>query len=162
MRKFLLIFLCFIFLCANAQTLKATISKDIIPRGFFGSWGVISKLEESNNPTIFNYESRDIWTLSGYQNILVLENLQSGARSEIEIKEKPKDGKTLKFEREKIVENGSKKTIYKETVEFTLLGNNFSGTDSFKVERYENNKYIKTDEAKYLVAGIRISGTLGK
>ena len=56
-----------------------------------------------------------------------------------------------------ILKDGKK--IYIETVEFTLLGNNFSGTDDFIIEHYnEENKLIKKDEARYSVAGVRISG----
>ncbi len=149
-----------LFFVVNAQVLKGGVSEDYIPKGFFGSWGVISKLNNSNNPVIFNYESRDIWTLSGYGNVLVLENLESGARSEITIKDKSTDGKTLKFERQKVVQEGGKKVIYKETVSFVLLGNNFSGTDDFVVERYnEQNQFVKKDCAKYSISGVRISGT---
>ena len=75
MKKTLLVFLCFLQFSAFSFTLKGSVSEDYIPEGFFGSWGVISKLNTSNTPTMFNYESRDIWTLSGYSNILFLENL---------------------------------------------------------------------------------------
>ena len=144
---------------ANAQILKGGVSEDYIPQGFFGSWGVISKLDSSNNPSMFNKESRDIWTLSGYDNVLILENLQSGAKSEIVIKEKNKDNSTLKFERKKIVNNESEKIIYKEIVQFNLYGNHFSGTDDFVVEKYnKNNKLIEKNEAMYIVSGVRISG----
>ena len=127
---------------------------------FFCLFCVISKLDSSNNPTLFNYQSRDIWTLSGHDNILILQNLESGARSEITVKDKSKDNRTLKFEREKVVENkDSTKIIYREIVQFMLLGNNFSGTDKFIVEKYdENNTLIKKDEAKYVVEGVKISG----
>lgn len=160
MRKILLVFLSFVFLCAHAQLLKGGVSEEYIPQGFFGSWGVISKLDSSNNPTLFNYQSRDIWTLSGHDNILILQNLESGARSEITLKDKSKDNRTLKFEREKVVENkDSTKIIYREIVQFMLLGNNFSGTDKFIVEKYdEHNTLIKKDEAKYVVEGVKISG----
>ena len=67
--------------------LKGGVVEEYIPEGFFGSWAVISKLESSNNPMYFNYESRDIWTLSGYDNVLILENLQSGAWGKIIVKE---------------------------------------------------------------------------
>jgi len=156
MRKIFFIFICFLFLGVQANTLKGGVTQEYIPEGFFGSWGVISKLNSSNNPNIFNYESRDIWMLSGHDNILILENLESGAKSEIEIKTKSLDGKTLKFShmREEIKNN--KKIIYKETVQFTLLGNNFSGTDDYIIERYnENNDIIKKDIANYSVAGVR-------
>ena len=85
MKKILLILLSLFFISAQAQTLHGGVSEDYIPKGFFGSWGVISKLDSSNNPVLFNKESRDIWTLSGYDNILILENLESGAKSEIVI-----------------------------------------------------------------------------
>lgn len=160
MKKIFLILVLFFFVPVNAQTLKGGVSEDYIPKGFFGSWGVISKLNSSNNPTVFNYESRDVWMLSGYGNTLVLENLESGARSEIVIKDKAVDGKTLKFQREKTVQEDGKKVVYKETVSFVLLGNNFTGTDDFTVERYNNeNVLVKKDSARYAIAGVRISGT---
>ena len=160
MKKIFLILVLFFFVSVNAQTLKGGVSEDYIPKGFFGSWGVISKLNSSNNPAVFNYESRDVWMLSGYGNTLVLENLESGARSEIVIKDKTVDGKTLKFQREKTVEESGKKVVYKETVSFVLLGNNFTGTDDFTVERYNtDNVLVKKDSARYAIAGVRISGT---
>ena len=160
MKKIVLIVFSFVFLAANAQgLLKGNVSEEYIPKGFFGSWGVISKLNSSNNPTMFNYESRDIWTLSGYSDTLILENLQSGAHSEIKIKDKTKDNRTLEFERQKTVSKNGTKTVYKETVKFTLLGNNFTGTDNFVVETYdENNKLLSKNQASYSVAGVKISG----
>lgn len=141
-----------------AQPLKGGVSEEYVPKGFYGSWGVISKLKKSTNPTMFNYESRDIWVLSGYGDVLILENLESGAHSEIEIKEKNKDGKTLKFHRQKIVDKGNTKIIYKETVSFVLSGKNFSGSDSFIVEQYQNDELKSTDSAQYEVEGVKISG----
>ena len=97
--------------------------------------------------------------LSGYSNILILENLESGAYSEITIKDKILDGKTLKFEREKTVKKSDKKTIYKETVSFTLNKNNFKGEDNFIVENYDkDNKLIEKNYANYTISGVRISG----
>lgn len=159
MKKIFLILISMLFLTVNADVLKGGVSEEYIPKGFFGSWGVISKMNSSNNPIAFNQESRDIWNLSGYDNTLILENLESGAHSEIKIKEKISDNRTLKFSRQKEVKTSNGKKIYKETVEFTLLGNNFSGTDDFIIEHYnEENKLIKKDEARYSVAGVRISG----
>lgn len=165
MRKIILVLISLFFLTSFAQGLKGGVSKDVIPKGFYGTWGVISKLNSTNNPKIFNYESRDIWVLSGYMAsnnscVLVLENMQSGARSEISIKEKSADGKTLKFQKQKEEKEGSGYVLYIEKVEFTLLGNNFSGTDNYIVEHYDSEKNLtKKDEALYIVKGVRISGT---
>ena len=149
-----------LFCFTQAETLRGGVSQDYIPKGFFGSWGVISKLSETDNPRVFNYESRDIWTLSGYSNILILENLESGATSQITIKDKSLDGKTLKFERKKIGQDKGAKVIYREVVEFSLNGNNFSGTDKFTIERFNsNNEPLKKDSALYRIEGVKISGS---
>lgn len=160
MKKIILLLFMFIFLSSNAQTLKGGVSEEYISSGFYGSWGVISKLKNATNLSLFNYESRDIWVLSGYSNILILENLESGAYSQIEIKEKTQDGKTLKFQREKTVNRNDSKIKYIETVKFILNGNNFSGSDDFVVEYYsKDNKFLKKETANYAVEGVRISGT---
>ena len=149
----------FMFLGCIAQPLKAGISEDYIPEGFFGSWGVISKLQKTTKTDMFNYESRDVWMLSGFGNVLILENLETGARSEIWIQNKAIDNKTLKFNRENVVKKNNKKIIYKEIVCFTLNGKMFSGTDDYVVEEYDlNNKLIEKNTANYKVSGTRISG----
>ncbi|MBQ8476303.1 hypothetical protein IJ531_04495 [bacterium] len=159
MRKLFLLLFCFFILSGYCETLKGGVVEEYIPKGFFGSWGVISKLKSATDPLKFNYESKDIWMLSGYSNILILQNLESGAYSEIEIKEKSIEGKTLKFERQKTVNKKEGRQIHKETVEFRLSGKNFSGTDKFIVENYDkNNKFINADSATYSIEGVRISG----
>ena len=145
-------------MCAHGISLKGGVAKEYIPEGFFGSWGVISKMQSSNNPTAFNFESRDIWMLSGHGNILILENLESGAKSEIVVNEKSIDGKTLKFKRTKEVKLKNGRDFYTEIVEFKLQGDAFSGTDIFKIERFnQENKKTKTDEATYIISGVKIS-----
>jgi len=159
MKKIFLILICFSFVFAHAQTLKGGVLEEYIPSGFYGSWGVISKLESSNNPGFFNFESRDVWNLSGHGNILVLENLKSGAYSEIIVKEKTKDGKTLKFNRQKTIKEKENKIIFKEQVSFSLNKNNFSGFDDYTFEKYDkNNKLIEKNIAKYVIKGTKISG----
>lgn len=159
MKKFLLTIFCLLLIHTNAEALKGGVVEEYIPKGFFGSWGVISKLKSATDPMKFNYESRDIWTLSGRGNILILQNLESGAYSEIEIKEKSIEGKTLKFNRQKTIKTKEGLQIQKETVEFKLLGKNFSGTDKFIIENYDkNNNFLKSDNAIFEIQGVRISG----
>lgn len=158
MKKVFLILILFLFSLANSETLKAGISEEYVPEGFYGSWGVISKIQDTTNHAMFNSQSEDIWVLSGYSNVLYLQNLESGAKSQIILKEKSKNN-VLKFEREKVVKKqDNKQTIYKETVEFTLSGNKFSGHDNFIVENWENGKIVKKNSAKYKVSGVKISG----
>ena len=160
MKKILLILFSLLFISVNAEALRGGVTEEYIPEGFFGSWGVISKLNSATTPSMFNYESRDIWMLSGVGNILILENLESGARSEILIREKSLDGKTLRFQREKVVKDSSKKLVYTETVEFILSGNNFKGTDSYTVNQFDlKGNQVKVDKAQYTISGVRISGT---
>lgn len=159
MKKLVLIISILFFMTSNAEVLKAGIEESYVPVGFYGSWGVISKLKTCTNPDMFNFDSRDIWVLSGYGANLVLENLETGARSEIVLKEKNTDGKTLKFERIKTVNNAEQKIVYREIVCFILNGDNFSGSDNFTVEKYsKSGVLISKDSANYRVEGVKIAG----
>lgn len=159
LKKLFLIFILLLFSFCTAETLKAGISEEYVPNGFYGSWGVISKLSECNNYKLFNSESKDVWTLSGYSNVLYLQNLESGAQSQIILKEKSKNN-ALNFQREKVVNKpNNQKIIYKEAVKFVLYDNVFKGNDDFVVEEWQNNKLIKKSSAKYKILGTKISGT---
>ena len=74
MKKAIFVILVLIFntLFASAETLKGGTVYDIVPRGFFGTWHVVSKMQSSNNPKIFNKLSVDIWNLSAMGNVLIL------------------------------------------------------------------------------------------
>jgi len=160
MKKIFLITFLFLFISVSAEVLRGGVYEEYIPKGFFGSWGVISKMKSATNPQKFNYSSKDIWMLSGQGNILILQNLESGAYSEIEIKEKSIEGKTLKFTRQKIVKTKDGKQIQKEMVEFSLNGKNFSGTDKFMLENYDkDNNFKNADSATYEIEGVKISGS---
>lgn len=164
MKKLLFIYVLFILTIgtASAEVLRATVVKDEIPKGFFGTWHVTSKIAETNNAELFNPISVDIWTLGGYGNTLILENVQSGASSSIQVEsQKNLDGKTLKFERVKFDTRGNTKIVQRESPVFTLNGNIFTGYDTYIIERYVNNKLIKKDVVKYKVVGQKISGESG-
>lgn len=157
--KKILILLLFLMLPCGAQTLHGGATYDEIPKGFFGIWHVTSKMENSNNPKIFNKLSVDIWNLSGYGNVLILENAMTGAKSSIQVQpQKSYDGKTLKFMRIKEQKEGKYKVVQKESPEFVLDGGIFRGFDTFIIEKYEDNKLISKDIVKYKVIGQKISG----
>ncbi len=161
MKNFLIIvFAVFIFqFSANAETLRGGASYDEIPKGFFGMWHVTSKMESSNNPSMFNKLSVDIWNLSGAGNVLILENAQTGAKSSIQVSpQKSYDGKTLKFTRIKEEKEGKYRVVQRESPEFVLENNIFRGFDTFIIEKYEDNKLISKDIVKYKVIGQKISG----
>lgn len=157
MKKFAVSFLILLLTSFSfGAPLKGGVEDTYIPKGFYGSWGVISKLRETSNPSLFNYESRDVWTLSGFSNKLILENLESGAYSEILIKEKSLDNKTLNFQREKTTSRNGVKTVFQEKVSFVLNGNNFEGIDSFVIKRYDLiGNHLKTDYANYKCSGVK-------
>lgn len=163
MKKLLIIFiLIFSINCTHAEVLRATVVRDEIPKGFFGTWHVTSKLVETNNSELFNPMSVDIWTLGGYGNTLILENVQSGASSSINVEsQKNLDGKTLKFERVKSNMRGNMKIVQRESPVFTLNGRIFQGFDTYIIERYVNNQLIQKDVVKYKVIGQKISAEDG-
>ena len=162
MKKAIFVILVLIFntLFASAETLKGGTVYDIVPRGFFGTWHVVSKMQSSNNTKIFNKLSVDIWNLSAMGNVLILENAMTGAKSSIQMQPNKGayDGKTLKFQRIKEEKEGRYKYIQRESPEFVLDGNVFRGYDTYIIEKYEDNKLISKDVVKYIVIGQKISG----
>ena len=88
--------------------------------------------------------------------------MPSGASSSIQVEsQKNLDGKTLKFQRVKSDTRGNMKIVQRESPEFRLNGNIFTGYDTYIIERYVNNQLIKKDVVKYKVVGQKISGDLG-
>ena len=162
MKKAIFVILVLIFntLFASAETLKGGTVYDIVPRGFFGTWHVVSKMQSSNNPKIFNKLSVDIWNLSAMGNVLILENAMTGAKSSIQMQPNKGayDGKTLKFQRIKEEKEGRYKYIQRESPEFVLDGNVFRGYDTYIIEKYEDNKLISKDVVKYIEIKKKISG----
>ena len=162
MKRILFILLLFFSInLAQAETLKASASYDEPLKGFFGTWHVTSKIESSNNYSMFNKLSVDIWNLSGMGNVLILENGLTGAKSSIQIEKASDnlDGKKLKFTRTKEYNEGNYKYKHTESPEFVLEGNVFKGYDTFKVEKFDlNGNLLSTYIVKYKVVGQKIAG----
>lgn len=158
---FLFLILFFSVLAVNAETLKGGTSYDELVKGFFGTWHVTSKIESSNNYSMFNKASVDIWNLSGSGNVLFLENGLTGAKSSIYLNEASEDldGKTLKFVRTKEFNQNGYKFKHIESPEFILDGKIFRGYDTFTVEKYSmDGNLISRDVVKYKVVGQKIAG----
>ena len=155
---FLLLFLTVNF--CHAEALKASLSYDETIKSFFGTWHVTSKIESATNYSLFNKLSVDIWNLSGYGNVLILENALTGAKSSIQTTtSEDLDGKHLKFTRIKEFKEGNFKYKHTETPEFTLKGDVFKGFDTFTVEKFDNEGHqISVDVVKYKVVGQKIAG----
>ena len=144
-----------------AETLKGSTSYDAPFKGFFGTWHVTSKIESSNNYSMFNKMSVDIWNLSGSGNVLILENGLTGAISQIKVDNALSnlDGKKLKFTRVKEFESDGFKYKHIEQPEFILDKDIFRGYDTFKVEKYDlKGNLISVDVVKYKVIGQKIAG----
>lgn len=159
MRKifvFILLILC--ALSVRAATLSGGISATDVLGEFYGTWHVTSKVVETNNPAIFNKLSVDIWELSGYGNVLVLTNPDSGATSSISIENKDIKGKTLRFTRVKTENAADLRIVYTELPELTIDGSIFKGYDTYIVERYKNGYLLQKDVVKYQIVGQKISG----
>ena len=163
MKKIFLTFFILFFLIPPlyAEVLMGSTSYDEIFKGFFGTWHVTSKIVSTNNYSKFNPMSVDIWNLSGQNNVLILENTLTGAKSAIRIEDDfdNLDGKHLKFSRTKEYRENNFKYIHKETPEFMLDGDTFRGYDTFSIEKYDkNNNLISKDVVKYKVIGQKIAG----
>lgn len=142
----------------KAQTLSGGVSSTDVLGEFHGVWHVTSKVVETNNSSMFNKISVDIWQLSGHNNILVLTNPDSGATSSISVKDENIAGKTLTFTRVKSEQTRNEKIVYTEIPELTVQGDIFRGYDTYIVERFKNGSLIKKDVVKYQIVGQKISG----
>ena len=145
---------------AEEFTLKAGVSVNDIPKAFFGSWRVIAKLEDSNSYGTFKPQSIDFWTLSRVGDKVTLSNPFTGANAEVSLK--TVEGNLIVF---------SKKTPYDnkmltDTITLRLSDNNFSGINTLSLESYSlvDNHLMKTETARYVIKGEKISGesVLGK
>lgn len=170
MRRLLILLLVFAgvilsgILDTEAVSLQGGVSENTINKGFFGTWHVTSKLIESNSSSEFNMLNVHIWNLSGYGNVLILENQFSGARSEIKVDKAidgPNggvDGSLLKFKRVQEKGEGANKIVLTETPEITLKGDIFQGYDTFFIEKYKDGVLYKKEVIKYKIVGQRIIG----
>ena len=160
MKKFSLLVLALFFIvsavfAAGNYTLQAGISIDKIPKEFYGTWRVSSKLISTNNDGIFKDHSVDLWNLSRKGNVITLDNPFSGAKASITVDEVK--GQLIKFK--KTGDYDSKKLT--DAVQLTLAKETFSGVNNLKLDAVSeiDGHIMKTDWANYKLTGEKISGS---
>ena len=145
---------------AEEFTLKAGVSVNDIPKAFFGSWRVIAKLEDSNSYGTFKLQSIDFWTLSRVGDKVTLSNPFTGANAEVSLK--TVEGNLIVFSKKAPYDN----KMLTDTITLRLSDNNFSGINTLSLESYSlvDNHLMKTETARYVIKGEKISGesVLGK
>ena len=162
--KCTLILLLTIFLAipvlAEEFTLKAGVSVNDVPKAFFGSWRVIAKLEDTNSYGTFKPQSVDFWTLSRVGDKITLSNPFTGANADVSLR--TVEGNLIVFTKKAPYDN----KILTDTITLRISDNNFSGINTLSLESYSlvDNHIMKTETARYVIKGEKISGesVLGK
>jgi len=137
-------------------TLKSGISVlDNIPKEFYGTWRVTSKLAYTNSEATFKPNSVDLWNLSRKGDVITLDNPFSGAEASITVDEV--SDKLIKFK--KLGDYDSKKLT--DTVQLSLEKDTFSGTNTLLLETLSSidKSIIKSEKATYKLVGEKISGS---
>ncbi len=138
----------------QTYTIKTGISIDKIPKNFYGTWRVSSKLLLTNSPEIFKEKSIDLWNLSRVGDVITIDNPFSGANASITIK--AVNGGFINF-RKTGNYDGQKLT---DTVRMNLDKDSFTGVNDLKLDTISqvNGRVIKTQWATYSIKGEKISG----
>lgn len=142
-----------VFAAEQTYTLKTGISIDKVPKEFYGTWRVTSKVLTSTGDGIFKGSCVDLWNLSRLGNVITLDNPFSGAHASISVDEV--SNRLIRFS--KIGDfDGNKLT---DTVEITLGKESFTGINYLKLDTISSDGHvIKTDKATYKLVGEKISG----
>lgn len=152
----LVIFLLFTSLASIAAdtVLKAGVSIDKIPKEFYGTWRVSSKLLSTNSQGLFKENNVDLWNLSRVGDVITLDNPFSGAHASITVSDI--NGKAIKFKKNGDYE-GKKLS---DTVQLLLSKDTFKGVNNLKMETVSeyDGKVTKTEWAVYNLTGEKISG----
>ncbi|MFA6988487.1 MAG: hypothetical protein WC197_00310 [Candidatus Gastranaerophilaceae bacterium] len=122
-----------------------------LPDEFYGTWQVKGTLIHSDNFDLFKLKTSDTWALKKNNNIITLTNPATGASSSITI-DKIKD-KTATFSRKKVTTQKKES----ESVEITVNGDIFYGTDEFVIEQYKNGVLLMQTNVKYNIVGQKVN-----
>lgn len=158
MKKIFLLFASLIFFITTAfseeLTLSAGVSVNEVPKALYGSWRITAKLEETNSYKTFKPQSADLWNLSLTGETITLDNPFTGAKAEILVKSV--EGNLIVFSKKAPYDN----KILTDTVAIRLDKNSFSGINTLSLESYSlvDNHLMKTETARYIIKGEKISG----
>jgi len=142
-------------LTAHSETtiLQTGVSINKVPKEFYGTWRVSSRLVTSNNPDKFKENNIDLWNLSRTGDVITLENPFSGASASITFD--TINGNYLKFRK---VGNYDEQKLT-DVVELQLGKNSFTGTNNIKLDTISDEGYVmKCERATYKLTGEKISG----
>lgn len=148
----LLIVLNFTIISGHSETLKGYIQE--IPDNFYGNWRVVAKLIETDDYQKFKEKTVDLWNLYKEGDVIKLSNPYSGASAQITVDNY--NNQTVEFS--KIGKYGN--ITLTDTVVITIIGDNFTGTDTIKLDTTSDidGSIIKSAVAKYTIKGERLSG----
>lgn len=155
MKRFLLFFLMIFFMqTANAEVFNLGVSIEDVPRALFGSWRVSAKLDKTNSPRTFKPQTLDFWELSRIDDIIKLNNPQSGANAEILVQ--TVEGNIIVFSKRVPYDN----KVLTDTVTIRLDNDKFSGINTLTLESFSliDNHLMKTETATYHITGEKFAG----
>ncbi len=154
--KILLSLISVVIVCLNtANSEESTLltgSVSLVPKSFYGTWRVISFLEDTNSSQTFKKNGLDLWNLSRSSDVIILSNPFNGAKAEIKI-DKVEDNFVIFTKSGKY---GNK--LLTDTVEMKIEGEHFTGKDKIQLDTIVNNKKMKTETAIYIIKGEKIAG----
>ena len=138
----------------DSYTLSTGISVNDVPKTFFGTWRVTAKMDDSDSYGTFKPNGVDLWTLSRYGDVITLSNPFSGANAEITVN--AVEGNLVVFSKKAPYDN----KMLTDTVSIRIDKNSFHGINTLKLELFSlvDGHVIKTENARYIINGEKISG----
>ena len=136
----------------ETETLQGYVQK--VPPEFFGTWRVCAKRIETDSPARFREKTVDLWNIIEGSDVIKLNNPFTGASAQLNITHS--DGTVIEFSKKGKYDN----QILTDTVKITIVGDNFTGTDTLKLDTLSeiDGSVIKSSAAVYRLTGEKIAG----
>lgn len=156
--KHLLSFFVTIIIClfcielSVAKVLQGNVSLvEEVPEHFFGTWVVAAALKSTTIHGEYKSSSVDVWTLTRYGNIIILENPMTGATANIDVNEVK--GDTIQFSRR----SDSQEQSSLEMPTIILNGDTFSGIDKMIIKHFKDKQLFREDVLEYNIKGRKVA-----